>query len=113
MSDTKRPPEPLDTEYEPDILTLEDEEGQQHSFEVLDAADIGDDHYLAMVPYHEDPAVRLAEDAEMVIMKVGEEDGEEVLDPVDDDEELGRVGRVFIERLADVYDIDLDALEEE
>lgn len=101
----------LEEEYEPDILTLEDEDGQEHTFEVIDATDVAGVHYLAMVPYSENPAESLEEDTEMLIMKVTEQDGEEVLDLVDDDEELYTVSQAFYTRLSEVYNIDLDELE--
>ncbi|MDL2327140.1 DUF1292 domain-containing protein [Ruminococcaceae bacterium OttesenSCG-928-A11] len=112
MDAENRSAQPLDEEedYEPDILTLEDEEGREHAFEVMDATDIEGVRYLAVVPYHEDPADALEDDGEMLIMRVGEEDGEEFLDVVEDDEELLSVGQVFLNRLSEVYDIDLDEL---
>ena len=42
-------------EFGNDILTLVDEEGVEHSFEVLDAMDFEDGHYLAMVRYLRNP----------------------------------------------------------
>lgn len=112
MSENNLPVEGIDEEYEVDILTLEDEAGVEHKFEVLDAADYNNERYLAMVPYSDDPAEALAEDAEMVIMKVSDEDGDEVLDIIEDDEELYQVGQVFLQRLKEVYDIDLDELQD-
>lgn len=113
MSDENKPIDGLDDDYEPDIITLEDESGEEHTFEVLDAASLGDNRYLAVVPYSENPDERLAEDAEMLIMRIGEENGEEYLDIVDDETELQDVGQVFLNRLSEVYNIDLDALEAE
>ena len=106
---------PLEEEdYEPDLITLEDENGKEHTFEVLDAAEIGDTRYFAMVPYSENPDERLAADAEMIIMRVGEDEaGDEYLDIVEDEEELFTTGEVFLKRLSEVYDIDLDELKRE
>ena len=112
MSDNNLPQDGME-EYEADILSLVDEEGEEHTFEVLDAADVGDAHYLAVVPYAEDPTEQLMEDAELLIFRVGEEDGEEVLDFVDDKDELEAVSRVFADRLAELYDIDVEDLTEE
>ncbi|MEG0878088.1 MAG: DUF1292 domain-containing protein [Oscillospiraceae bacterium] len=94
----------LDDDYTPDILTLSDEDGKEFSFEVIDAADYNDIRYLAVVPYSEGGS--LEEDAELVIMRVGEDDGEEYLDVVEDDDELDEIATMFAERLSDVYDID-------
>ena len=96
-------------EYTPDILTLEDEAGVEHVFEVIDALDHGGEHYLAVVPYvetEEEAQAALADDADLIIMRVGEENGEEFLDIVDDDEELYEVGGIFAQRLEELYDIE-------
>ena len=60
------------------------------------------------VPYAEDSTEQLEEDANLIIMRVGEEDGEEYLDVVDDDEELYEVSDMFARRLEELYDIDLN-----
>ncbi|MEG2833635.1 MAG: DUF1292 domain-containing protein [Ruthenibacterium sp.] len=97
-------------DYDPDIITLTDEEGKEFSFEVIDAADYNDTRYLAVVPYSEDSAEELEEDANLIIMRVNEEDGEEYLDVVDDDDELYEIGGMFAQRLSEIYDIDPEDL---
>lgn len=92
-------------EYTPDLLTLEDETGAQHMFEVLDSTDVEGVRYLAVVPYDEDPATHLEQDAEMILMRAFEDD---FLDIVEDTEELRKIGQIFAERLSDIYDIDVD-----
>lgn len=93
-------------EYSPDLITLEDEDGNEHTFEVIDAADYQEERYLALVPYNEDPSATLEEDANLILMRVCEEDGEEYLDVVEDDEEFYNVGEMFANRLREVYDIE-------
>lgn len=97
-------------EAEPELLTLEDEDGKECTFEVLDATTIGDIRYVAVIPYAEDPAA-LAEESELLIMRVGTDDAGEYMDIVDDDEELTAVAKVFEERLREIYDIDDSELE--
>lgn len=101
---------PGNDDYEADLITLEDEDGSEHTFEVVDTADMDGVRYFAVVPYSEDPSKRLQEDAEMLIMRLNEEDGEEYLDVVDDDDELSAAGQLFMNRLSEVYDIDMDEL---
>ena len=60
-----------------------------------------------VVPYVEDPEKMLEEDAQLIIMRVAEENGEEFLDIVEDDEELAAVSEVFAARLEELYDIEL------
>ena len=93
-------PEMLE-EATPDLLTLEDEDGKEVTFEVIDATEVNGTRYLAVIPYQEDPE-SLQEDAE----RIGTDEEGEYMDIVDDDEELLTVGKVFEERLSAMYDID-------
>ena len=102
-------PEMLE-EAAPDLLTLEDEDGKEVTFEVIDATEVNGTRYLAVIPYQEDPE-SLQEDAELILMRIGTDDEGEYMDIVDDDEELLTVGKVFEERLSAMYDIDDSELE--
>ena len=102
-------PEMLE-EATPDLLTLEDEDGKEGSFEVIDATEVNGTRYLAVIPYQEDPE-SLQEDAELILMRIGTDEEGEYMDIVDDDEELLTVGKVFEERLSAMYDIDDSELE--
>ena len=97
-------PEMLE-EAAPDLLTLEDEDGKEVTFEVIVATEVNGTRYLAVIPYQEDPE-SLQEDAELILMRIGTDDEGEYMDIVDDDEELITVGKVFEERLRAMYDID-------
>ena len=102
-------PEMLE-EPTPDLLTLEDEDGKEVTFEVIDATEVNGTRYLAVIPYQEDPE-SLQEDAELILMRIGTDEEGEYMDIVDDDEELLTVGKVFEERLSAMYDIDDSELE--
>ena len=102
-------PEMLE-EATPDLLTLEDEDGKEVTFEVIAATEVNGTRYLAVIPYQEDPE-SLQEDAELILMRIGTDEEGEYMDIVDDDEELLTVGKVFEERLSAMYDIDDSELE--
>lgn len=102
-------PEMLE-EATPDLLTLEDEDGKEVTFEVIDATEVNGTRYLAVIPYQED-SESLQEDAELILMRIGTDEEGEYMDIVDDDEELLTVGKVFEERLSAMYDIDDSELE--
>ena len=104
MSDEIKKPNTEDEEYQPDLMTLEDEDGNEVTFEVIDALDHKGVHYLAVVEYTENEED--AEDAQLVILSVGEDDEGEYLDVVEDDETLLEVSKLFEQRLSDEYDID-------
>ena len=103
MSDEIKNPN-TEEEYQPDLMTLQDEDGNEVTFEVIDALDHKGVHYLAVVEYTEDEAE--AEDAQLVILSVGEDDEGEYLDVVEDDETLLEVSKLFEKRLSEEYDIE-------
>ena len=92
-------------DYEPDLITLEDEDGQECTFEVIDATDYEGVHYLALVPYVENEE-DVQDDAQLILMRVGKEDQGEFLDIVEDDEELYQVSKIFEKRLAEYFNIE-------
>ena len=104
MSDEIKNPNTEDEEYQPDLMTLEDEDGNEVTFEVIEALDHKGVHYLAVVEYTENEED--AEDAQLVILSVGEDDEGEYLDVVEDDETLLEVSKLFEQRLSDDYEID-------
>lgn len=104
MADERKGPN-VEEEYQPDLMTLEDEDGNEVTFEVIDALDHKGVHYLAVVEYVEDES-QLDEDAQLVILSVGEDDEGEYLDVVEDDETLLEVSKLFEKRLSENYEIE-------
>jgi uncharacterized protein YrzB (UPF0473 family) len=95
-----------DMDLGPDLLTLLDEEGEEHNFEVLDSAELDGFSYMALVPVLESPEDILDDADELVILRVVEEDGEEFLEAIEDEDEFERVGAFFTERLSETYDFE-------
>jgi uncharacterized protein YrzB (UPF0473 family) len=94
-----------DEEYEPDLMTLQDEDGNEITFEVIDALDHNGVHYLAVVEYAEDES-QINEDAQLVILSVGTDDDGEYLDVVEDDDTLIEVSKLFEQRLSENFEIE-------
>lgn len=95
----------MSEEYGNDILTLEDDEGVEHTFEVLDAIDTGEKRYMALCPVFDDPVASLEDSGELVIMQVVEVNGEEFLETIEDDDEYDEIADIFMERLEEDYDV--------
>lgn len=93
-----------ENEYSPDLMTLVDEEGKEHSFEVLDAIETDDGRYLAMVAHFENPKDILDDEDELIIMKVLDDDDGEYLESIESEEEFNTVSALFTERLSDDFD---------
>ena len=96
----------MNNEYNPDLITLADDDGKEYTFEVLDAVETDDGRYLALLPTYSDPKKMLEESGELVIVKVGEEDGEEYYYEIEDDDEYEMVADAFVERLEDFFEVD-------
>lgn len=95
-------------DFTPDIFTLTDEEGNEQSFEILDTLELDDENYYALTPFFESPEDMLADSGEFVILKAVTVDGEEMLSSLDDEDELDRVGAIFLERFEEMFNEELD-----
>ena len=95
-----------DEEYNPDLVTLSDDDGKEYNFEVLDAIETDTDRYLALLPVYDDPQKMLDDSGELVIVKVVEEDGEEYYCEIEDDDEYETIADAFVDRLEDFFEIE-------
>ncbi len=93
-------------EFTADTVTLMDENGNEQEFEILDGVETDDARYLALMPIFDEPEDAVESSGELLVMRVEEEDGGEVLVTIDDDEEFEEILSVFEERLAEYYEID-------
>ena len=90
-------------DYEAEIFTLTDEDGNESDFELIGNMDVDGQKYVALIP------VEGSED-EYVILKVTEdENGDEVLLTIDDDEEFDKVADAFEDEF--MSEIDHDELD--
>ncbi|APH18772.1 DUF1292 domain-containing protein [Clostridium botulinum] len=72
-----------------DTITLTDEEGKETEFEVITKLDIEDKEYVVVVPKDE-------EVDEAIALRIDNNDnGEEVLVPVEEDEEFNMVAEAY------------------
>ena len=93
-------------EYNPDIVSVVDENGVNHTFEMLDAIETDTDRYVALIPVFDDATEILEDDGELIILKVIEDDGEEYLTPIENPDEFDEIGQIFEERLSEMFDIE-------
>ncbi len=87
---------------ENNYVLLTDENGNEVEFEHIDTVEVDDQMYMAFIPAQ----LAVDEEAEVVILKVVEEDGEEVLVSVEDDEEADRIFAIVMERVEEMYEED-------
>ncbi|MBR2589833.1 MAG: DUF1292 domain-containing protein [Clostridia bacterium] len=93
-------------EYKPDIVTVEDENGKEHTFEIADAIETDEARYVALIPVYDEPEDILSGDGELIILEVIEENGNEILAPIEDDALFDEIAGIFEERLEELYEIE-------
>ncbi|MEM0530541.1 MAG: DUF1292 domain-containing protein [Candidatus Pararuminococcus gallinarum] len=96
---------PEEMEFGPDLLTLVDDEGVEHQFEVIDTLEIEDDRYIALIPVYDDAEDAVEDDGELILLKSEMEGEEEFLVAIEDEEEFNKVSEIFLDRLDEYYDI--------
>ncbi|MDE5583982.1 MAG: DUF1292 domain-containing protein [Ruminococcus sp.] len=90
-------------EYTPELFELIDAHGNKRNFELLDSVVMNGEQYYAMLPTFEDSEF-LNIDLGLVILKVIEEDGEEILSSIDDEAEFDQISQYFAESLENFED---------
>ncbi len=95
----------MSEEYGNNLVSVLDDEGNEHQFEVLDAIETDDGRYVALLPIYSEAEAAIEDDGELVILAVEEENGEELLVPILDDEEFEQIASIFEERLSEYYEI--------
>lgn len=93
-------------EPEGSLISLLDEDGKEQEFEHLASLEHNGSDYVALIPYNENPEDLVEDDGELVILKIVEENGEELLSSIDDELEYEEVARQFEELLQDEFEIE-------
>ena len=87
----------MDQEYGDDYITITDEDGKEYELEVLAELDYNGSHYLALVPADADGAEVNDDELEVSILRSVEENGEEMLETIDDEKELDEVYKALMD----------------
>ena len=93
-------------QYGSDFLSIVDDDGNEYTFEILDAVETDESRYLALLPVHDDPQKLLDDSGELVIVRVSEENGEEYFEEIEDDDEYETIADALIDRLQDAFEIE-------
>jgi uncharacterized protein YrzB (UPF0473 family) len=96
----------MNDEYGADLLTLIDDAGEEHEFEVLDVIDNDDGCFYALLPTFEDPKEKVDAEGTYYIFEAIEEDGEQQLAEVEDEALLDKLAELFESRFEELYDGD-------
>ena len=89
-------------EYEAEIITLEDDLGNEKDFEYLDTVEYDGEEYIVLLPADEDD-----DDNEVMILRVDSlNDEDETYSGIDDEAVLQAVFDIFKERYKDDFDFE-------
>ena len=98
MADEKAMPE---EEFDAELYTLTDEEGKESQFELLGVTEQEGVKYMAMTPIEENEA-----DEYVILKVVAGENGEDMLETIEDDDEFDRIADIFDDMFANEEDYD-------
>ncbi len=85
-----------DETFEPELLTVTDENGENHVLEILCNMDFNDKTYYLFVPANIDEMDPSDPDYGYIILQAEYEGDEEVFFSIEDDEELNSVYEMFM-----------------
>ena len=97
-----------DFEYNPDIITVTDDDGTEHIFEELDRIESDDNkRYVALLPVYDDAEEILEGDCDIIILEVVEDEtGETFLQQIADEEEFDEIGEIMMKRINEKFGFD-------
>lgn len=93
----------MSEEFNPDIVSVIDEDGVEHIFEELDRIETDNGRYVALLPVYDEADDIIDDDGEIIILQVEEENGETFLAPIEDEKIFNEVGEIFEDRLKDLF----------
>ena len=92
--------------YEPDILSVTDENGNEILFELLERYETDDAVYVAITEYRDDAEDIVEADYEVIILKVLEENGEEYLEEIEDEMEYEQISDILMAKVEEKYEVE-------
>lgn len=93
--------------YEPDIISVNDEDGNEILFELLERYETDDDVYVAITEYRDDDEDIVEADFEVIILKVVTDDnGDEYLEEIQDEMEYEQVSHILMSKVEEKFDVE-------
>lgn len=89
-------------DHDEEVIVLTDEEGNEHEFSIVQVIKVDEKDYAILLPLHGEE-----EEEEAVILRIDQENGEDILVEIEDEAEFERVAEAWEELL------DEEAFEEE
>ena len=93
----------MNNEYTPDLITLLDDDNQEHCFEILDIIEDNEKQYYALMPVYEDKTDVLYSSGEYIILESVDNNGEQLLLELEDRELRERLSEIFEEHFDSMF----------
>lgn len=92
--------------YEPDIISVTDDDGNEILFKLLERYENDNGVYVAITEYRDDAEDIVEADYEVIILKVAEENGDEYLEEIEDEAEYNEVSEILMNKIEQQYDVE-------
>ena len=92
--------------YEPDIISVTDDNGDEILFELLERYENGGNTYVAITEYRDDAEEIVEADYEVLILKVLEDDGNEYLSEIENEDEFNEVSEVLMNMVEEKFEVE-------
>lgn len=92
--------------YEPDIISVTDDDGNEILFELLERYENDNGVYVAITEYRDDAEDIVEADYKVIILKVAEENGDEYLEEIEDEAEYNEVSEILMNKIEQQYDVE-------
>lgn len=93
----------MNNDFSADLITLIDDEGKEHNFEIMDIIEEMGVEYYALSSVSDDKTDILQDDGDYYILEVIEENGEQQLAEVIDPKLRNKLSKIFEERFNDYF----------
>ena len=98
-----------ENEFDANLVSLLDDEGNEYEFEIIEELDYEDKHYYALMPLFEIPDEDDMENVYMIFEDILDENGEPQLAEIDDEELLDTLAGLFEEK----FDLTMSEFDDE
>lgn len=92
--------------YEPDIISVTDDNGDEILFELLERYENGGNTYVAITEYRDDAEEIVEADYEVLILKVLEDDGNEYLSEIENEDEFNEVSEILMKMVEEKFEVE-------
>ncbi len=92
--------------YEPDIISVTDDNGEEILFELLERYENGGNAYVAITEYRDDAEEIVEADYEVIILKVLEENGDEYLAEIENENEYNEVSDILMKMVEEKFEVE-------